>query len=173
MSIFPDWEKYCVHQRNALTGCIPTGYEMLLRAANVTGIDFNTFQEEFDLDLNRPAGSEFKNNFGSVASKIKDRYPQVEFRQESFPTGAEKLAFIEERLAAGNPILASLPAFDQFGRHIGWHIMPIVDATSDSLCLLRFVHADGKKETEWVAKSRIVELHDTVPGGKEVAFLDV
>ena len=56
MSVFPDWEKYAVHQRKPDTGCIPTGYEMLLRAAGIAGIDFQTFQEEFDLDLRRAQG---------------------------------------------------------------------------------------------------------------------
>ena len=50
MSVFPEWEKYAVPQRRQLSGCIPTGYEMLLRAAEVPDIDFDTFQDEFDLD---------------------------------------------------------------------------------------------------------------------------
>ena len=34
-SVFPGWQQFAVHQRRAATGCIPTGYEMLLRAAKV------------------------------------------------------------------------------------------------------------------------------------------
>jgi len=53
MAAFPDWGKYVISQRRPRTGCIPTGYEILIRAAGIPGIDMNTFQDDFDLDKNK------------------------------------------------------------------------------------------------------------------------
>jgi len=44
MSAFPNWKKFAVVQRRPNSGCIPTGYEMLLRAAKIDNIDYDTFQ---------------------------------------------------------------------------------------------------------------------------------
>src|SRR5687768_10867043 len=64
ISVFPDWQLFAVRQRNPY-GCIATSYEMILRAAGAQGIDFATFQEDFDLDLGWRQGIEPRNNFGS------------------------------------------------------------------------------------------------------------
>jgi hypothetical protein len=169
MSVFPEWERFAVHQRQRQTGCIPTGYEMLLRAGGVPGIDFTRFQEEFDLDLRLGVPT---NNFGSVADEIRKKYPHVRFSQKSFETGAEKIVFIEECLAARKLLLVSVSVFDPWGRPAGWHIMPVVDATDDALCFLKGVRADGDKDVEWVRKEVVRELHDRFPGGREVAYLE-
>ena len=51
MSAIPNWNQYVVKQRSAaILVAIPTGYEILLRAANVEGVNFETFQNDFDLD---------------------------------------------------------------------------------------------------------------------------
>lgn len=52
MSVFPNWQNFAVHQRRSRSGCIPTGYEMILRAAAADGVDFAKFQDDFDLDIN-------------------------------------------------------------------------------------------------------------------------
>jgi len=41
-----------VHQQCSGTGCIPTAFEILFRAAGKSGINFTTFQDDFDLDKN-------------------------------------------------------------------------------------------------------------------------
>jgi hypothetical protein len=63
VTVFPDWQKYAVPQRYPLTGCIPTGYEIILRARGIDGIDYTTFQERFDLDKDLPEGAPQGNNF--------------------------------------------------------------------------------------------------------------
>ncbi len=72
MSAFPDWHKYVVRQRNSLTGCIPTCYEILARAAKVKDVNFDTFQEDFDL------GS--TNSFANVAQAVQRRYPHLIYK---------------------------------------------------------------------------------------------
>ena len=63
MGAFPNWQKFAVHQRRQATGCIPTSYEIILRAAGIQGIDFNSFQDDFDIE--EEAGLKFK-EFASI-----------------------------------------------------------------------------------------------------------
>jgi len=166
MSAFPDWKKFAVHQRRDGTGCIPTGYEMLLRAAGAEGIDFTTFQDDFDLDQH---GGPPKNHFVSVGAAVKKKYSNVEFTCDSFPKGkgAEKLVKVEDMLRNKKPVLISL-TLSPAG---GWHIMPVVDADEDSLTLLHHVDKAGVAHTIFVKKSEFVARHDKWPGGVEVAYL--
>lgn len=161
-TVFPGWEKYAVPQRRVDTGCIPTGYEILLRAAGVEGIDFTKFQEEFDLGMAR-------NNFQNVADAVSKKYPNVKFRTRIFKTGEEKLRFVEDRLAKGQPILISL-ALSPNG---GWHTMPVVDQTDEELFLLYIVAPDGRRDLRAIHKSEFTRRHDEWPGGNDVAFLNV
>ena len=173
MGIFPDWQLSAVPQRRSMTGCIPTtGYEMILRAAGAPEIDFDRFQDEFDLDEDLPLGAAPVNHFGGVAAAIGKKYPSVVFTYREFAKGegATKLAFIEEQLAAQRPVLISFAnaAFDERG----WHIAPVVDADDNSLTLLwsiaRYVQAALMK----LPKAALVQIHDNVQGGNEVAFLE-
>ena len=84
-SAFPDWKRFAVRQRHAASGCIPTGYEILLRAAGVEGIDLDSFQDDFDLDL--APGMPPRNNFESVADAVRAKYPSISFKRIGFKTG--------------------------------------------------------------------------------------
>jgi len=170
-TVFPDWQKFVVHQRRSRTGCIPTGYEMLLRAAGITSVNYARFQDDFDLDVNLGrARTVPRNNFISVAAAVRLKYPFLHFEQKSFAKGKDKVAFIDDCLSRQRPILLSLTQL-RSGRPSGWHIMPIVDARPEACLLLRFVRKDGTPVTEWINKSTIAEIHDKYEGGKEIAFL--
>lgn len=171
MSVFPNWEKYAVHQRRQDSGCIPTGYEMILRAAQVQGINFDTFQDEFDLDKGKLLFDEKENNFETVANAIQEKYPYVQIQREIFPRGKgdEKLKLIEECLENGKPVLVSL-SLAPFGKN-GWHIMPIVDANEAEVFLLWYVQSNDRKEVSKLLKSELVRIHDEYKGGNDVAYL--
>ena len=166
MSAFPDWKKFAVHQRRDGTGCIPTGFEMLLRAAGAKNINFATFQDDFDLDQH---GGTPQNHFVSVGDAIKKKYPKVEFTCEVFPKGkgAEKLAKVEEMIQKKMRVLISL-ALTPAG---GWHIMPVVDLDLDSFTLLHHVDNVGLPQTQTVTKSDFVLRHDKWNGGEEISYL--
>ena len=70
MSAFPNWQQHVVKQKRNQTGCIPTGYEVVLRASGYKGVNFETFQDEFDLDKNLKPGEQPQNNFETVAEAI-------------------------------------------------------------------------------------------------------
>lgn len=168
MSAFPDWQKHAVNQRRLATGCIPTAYEMMLRAANVPGIDLANFQDEFDLDKN---GGPPQNHFVSIGRAIQAKHSQVEFVCEPFPKGKgpDKVTRIEELIAQKQPVLVSLANAASGGA--GWHIMPIVDATADEFILLEYVEPSGKVHTKPVKKDEVARIHDQYAGGDEIAYL--
>lgn len=169
---FTDWESFAVPQRRTNSGCIPTGYEMLLRAAGAQGIDFASFQDEFDLDQNLKPGESPRNNFVSVADAVRQRYPNVKFHRVGFAPGrgGEKLKFVEDQIAQKKPVLVSI-AQKPFGGQ-GWHIMPVVNATDHELILLNKMRSDGERETLDLRKDEFVRIHDQCDGGDDVAYLE-
>lgn len=141
---------------------------MLLRAAKITGIDFSSFQDDFDLDQ---YGGPPKNNFHSVAEKVKERYPFVEFCCESFPKGDgnKKLERIEELISHKQLLLVSLANEPSGGQ--GWHIMPVVGADTENLFLLHSIAQDGEPVPQKISKKDFVQIHDKFLGGDEIAYL--
>ena len=168
MSVFPDWPKYATHQKRLRTGCIPTAYEMLLRAAGTSGIDFTTFQDDFDLDQHGGAPC---NNFETVAEAIEKKYPQAKFSTESFAKGEghKKLARGQEYLAAKKPVIVSLSNVPFGGP--GWHIMVVVDESPTDLTLLQYVDKHGRLSTLNLPKALFATIHDNFEGGDQIAFL--
>lgn len=77
MPELPNWADLVVIQRRKKSGCVPTGYEWLIRYLKIQKVNLETFQENFDL------GKKY-NSFESVSSKIKAVYPFINFeRRES------------------------------------------------------------------------------------------
>lgn len=146
---------------------------MLLRAANVQGVDLDSFQDQFDLDQDIAEGVQPRNNFDSVAEAVRAKYPRLIFKSVSFAAGADKLAFLEKLIAfQALPVLVSLFMAAVFEGSAGWHIMPLVEASNDELTLLHSVLTNGRCQVLRVPKSELVRIHDEFPGGKEVAYLE-
>jgi hypothetical protein len=91
----PEWKAALSEQRSKKTGCIPWSYEWMLRYKR-SGVDFITFQEDFDLQLTGQA----PNHFPNVANRISGRYPSVEFKWQGFSKGKgnEKIQELEKRV---------------------------------------------------------------------------
>lgn len=173
MSAFPNWKKYACTQRRLETGCIPTSYKMMLRAAGAKEIDFDSFQDDFDLDKDiANTGAVPQNNFDSVAEAVRKKYPDVYFKKEPFAKGdgAKKLARVEELIAKGRPVLVSIANAPTGG--LGWHIAPIVDSNADELILLDYIDAQGKTYLRPLKKADFVHYHDNYHGGDELAMLE-
>ena len=168
MSASPEWQQFAVQQKRQGTGCIPTAYEILLRAAGVTGVDFTSFQDDFDLDKE---GGQARNHFYTVAAEIQKKYPFIEFKCETFAKGDgdKKLARVEEFLTRMRPVIVSLANAPYGG--VGWHIMVVLDATNHDLVLLEYVDQSGNPKTKTVSKQDFVTIHDKFLGGDEIAYL--
>ena len=107
------WDNIVVPQRHS-TGCVPTGYEWLIRYLGIRGVNLETFQEEFDLGQN--------SSFGSVAAKIRSKYPVINIQIEYFTKGIDKVQDIKSLIEEHTPCLISLA----LGGKNGWHIMSVV-----------------------------------------------
>jgi hypothetical protein len=167
------WREFTVEQRRNLSGCIPTGFEMLVRAAGVTGVDLASFQDDFDLERDRRPGDPAINNFESVAEAVATKYPFLRFRRYAFPQGRgnDKLAFVESCLSQNRPVLVSLSLEGARLGH-GWHIMLAIGDKGDELLLLDSKRPDGKHNVLRVPKTELVRIHDEFPGGDDVAVLE-
>lgn len=150
---------------------------MLLRAAHISGVDFHSFQDDFDLDKDKDfdAGDEPENNFNSVAALVGARYPNVTFKCDSFDSGNDKVAFIDKQIKSQRLVLISL--YTEYtepltlNRKRGWHIVPVVDADDSKFTVLWVMKSNGKMDDRPFTKQHIADLHDRYPGGKEVAYL--
>ena len=176
MSAFPNWQRYVVEQRRPATGCIPTGYEVILRAANCTGINFDTFQDDFDLDKGLKPGQQPQNNFETVAQAIQAKYPDIHFKHVGFQKGEgqKKLALVDKLIGQRLPVLVSLSRrllSHPYGGG-GWHIMPVVDASSDDLTLLWCLDGNKAPHTIALKKADFVAIHEKCEGGDDIAYLE-
>jgi hypothetical protein len=173
MSVFPNWKEFVVSQRRPLTGCIPTGYETLLRAAGVSDVDFATFQDDFDLDKELNSGEVPQNNFESVSNAISRKYPHIQFKRIIFQKGEgqKKLQFIENNIRQKRLVLISLN-MRPIANQAGWHIMPVVDMDDDFLYLVYVVQSDGNIQLMKLPKQEFVRIHEQFDGGDDVAYLE-
>jgi hypothetical protein len=152
-----DWSKTLVPQRHE-SGCVPTGYEWLIRYLKIQGVNLGTFQEDFDLGQN--------NSFDSVSAKIKSVYPEIKVRVESFSKGVDKVNRIKSFLEEQKPCLMSLA----LGAGLGWHIMPVVRIDED---IQLIHHADRDGHCTWVFPvGEIVWRHDFLQGGHDVSWIE-
>jgi hypothetical protein len=152
-----DWNKTLVLQRHE-SGCIPTGYEWLIRYLKIQGVNLETFQEDFDLRQN--------NSFCSLSAMIRSVYPTIKIKEESFANGIDKVNCIKSLLGEQKPCLMSLA----LGNGLGWHIMPVVRI---DVTIQMIHHADADGYCTWVFPvAEIVWRHDYLQGGQDISWID-
>jgi hypothetical protein len=157
MTLLLDWSKTIVPQRHD-SGCIPTGYEWLIRYLKIQGVNLETFQEDFDLGQN--------NNFGSVSAKIRRVYPAINIQVQSFTKGTDKVNRIKSLSEEQKPCLISLA----LGNGQGWHIMPVV-RIDETIQLIHHADADGFYTWVFPVKE-IVWRHDYLQGGHDISWIE-
>ena len=152
-----DWSKTLVPQRHE-SGCVPTGYEWLIRYLKIQGVNFESFQEDFDLGQN--------NSFDFVSAKIRSVYPAINIKVESYAKGIDKVNRIKSLLEEQKPCLMSLA----LGSGQGWHIMPVV-RIDETIQLIN--HADVDGHATWVFPvAEIVWRHDYLQGGHDISWIE-
>ena len=163
-----DWRNSAVIQKRR-TGCIPTGYEFLLRMANISGINYNSFQDEFDLNMKNMNG-----NFNSVATAIKNVYPSINIKINTYNKGAgqEKLNKILEIFNLNQPVLASVNQHELTGGD-DCHIMPVIGIWNDSLLLLESYSPNSMAILFDFPFTKFIEIHQRYPGGDDIAYLQI
>lgn len=179
MPSLENWQEHFVVQRDGDLGCIPTGYEWLIRMHGIVGIDLENFQEEFNLE---GTGGE-ENNFASIAAAVVKKYPAFNLEIKAFETGSEKIGALTELLENQTPVLASIaiPAgslvMSLGGLHGltekgGFHIMPVVEITDHGIV---FAHTRNQQTGDILyyseTKAEIISRHDSYLGGRDIAYL--
>jgi hypothetical protein len=158
MAQLSNWNKTVVPQRHE-SGCIPTGYEWLIRYLKIRDVNLDTFQEDFDLGQD--------NSFSSVSAKIKSVYPAINIKVQSFSKGIDKVNRIKSLLEEQKPCLISLA----LGNNQGWHIMPVVSIDETNIQLIH--HADAGGHFIWsFSVAEIVWRHDYLQGGKDISWIE-
>ena len=157
MSQLLNWNKTVVVQRHE-SGCIPTGYEWLIRYLRIQGVNLETFQEDFDLGQD--------NSLDSVSAKIRSVYPAINIKVQSFTKGIDKVNRIKSLLEEQTPCLISLA----LGKGLGWHIMPVV-RIDENIQLIH--HSDANGHCTWVFPvAEIVWRHDYLQGGNDISWIE-
>jgi hypothetical protein len=158
MTTLLNWNHIVVPQRQ-YTGCIPTGYEWLVRYLNIQGVNLGTFQKDFDLGQS--------NSFNSVAAKIRSKYPFISIQIQSFTKGIDKVKLVKSLIDGQTPCLISLA----LGKGKGWHIMPVVRI--DDTIVEMIHHADANGNHTWKFPIRtIIWRHDNLQGGNDISWID-
>lgn len=160
-----NWNSALIVQRDSDFGCIPAGYEWLLRISGVRGVDFDHFQEEFNLQAQGKAN----NNFDSIADVIELRYPHIRIRRKGFDRGSEKVQFLQDLIERNIPCLMSLALTPQGN----WHIMPVISIDSQKIKLIWVVDLIRGPVIYDIEKTEVVRRHDNWPGGKDIAWVDI
>jgi hypothetical protein len=157
MAQLSNWNKTVVPQRHE-SGCVPTGYEWLIRYLTIQGVNLETFQEDFDLGQD--------NSFDSVSAKIRSVYPVINIKVQSFTKGIDKVNRIKSFLEEQKPCLISLA----LGYGQGWHIMPVV-CIDETIAMIH--HADANGHYTWSFPiAEIVWRHDNLQGGNDISWIE-
>jgi hypothetical protein len=165
-----DWRDSATIQKEPKSGCIPTGYEFLIKMGRIENVVHNTFQDDFD--LNKRFNDSSAANFRSVAEEIKRVYPFINIEIESFDKkeGQKKVAKIKELIEKDEPVLISLN-INEFTGKMGWHIMPVIGISDNRFRLLKSYVDFGKPNLIWITFSNIIKIHENYPGGEDIAYL--
>jgi hypothetical protein len=157
-----DWRNTLVMQENGQTGCIPVGYEWMIKYKNTEGVNFDTFQRDFDLGGDR-------NSFENVAREVMNCYPHITIHLRDFADGNEKVNFIQSLLEAGHPCLISY----YFVIRQTYHIMPVVYINEQRLEAIDYVEQIDPPIIKIFVERRdeVIRSHSRYPGGKDIAWL--
>ena len=156
------WKDVKVLQKED-SGCIPTGYEWMIRYQGIECVDFDKFQEEFDLkDLN---------GFGSVADKVEAKYSHVHICNKGFSNGIGKISFVREKIGKDIPCLLAL-INQQNGK---FHAVPVVYIDDIKIKVIW----KAVKENEQIINQiyefsfeDIISWHNACKGGRDIAWLE-
>jgi hypothetical protein len=156
------WKDIVVPQRYD-TGCIPTGYEWMIRYLGIEGVNLGTFQDDFDLTRR----NEGDNSFVPIADKIKEKYPQVNIKISDFRSGADKIAFLKRLIEGDIPSIMSIALSNQ-GR---WHIVPVVSVDDTRVKVIWGANAKSNRVCEY-SVPEIAFRHDNWAGGKDISWIE-
>jgi hypothetical protein len=134
----------------------------MIRYLGINGINLDTFQEDFDLQLR----GEGDNSFVPIADRIKERYSRINIKVKDFSNGNEKVAFLKQLIKNDIPCAISIAKADG-----GWHIAPIVAIDDNIIKVIWVVNTTGNQPRDFII-SDVVFRHNNWGGGKDIAWVE-
>jgi len=169
-----NWENNLVIQRDTELGCIPAGYEWMIRMLGIEGVKLDDFQEKFNLERKTKGHeNEIKNNFESVANAVMQKYPQVKITYKKFngKPGREKIAKIEELINANTPCLISI-AYLINPNTVAYHTVPAIYIDSKKLKVIWRVDNQRVAEIREFLTEELIRRHENWRGGDDIAWME-
>jgi hypothetical protein len=167
MAELSHWKDVIVVQRNLQTGCIPTGYEWMIKYLGIEKVDFCGFQDEFDF-LRRVTNSfeTIKNGIGFQG--IEGRYPHIMIKiKNDFANGLEKVSYIRGLIEKDIPCLISIAPTPQ-GR---WHCPVVVYVDDIKMRVIWSANETGNQVCEFTTRD-IASRHDNWCSGKDSSWIE-
>jgi len=156
------WKDLVVPQKNKVTGCIPASYEWMIKYVGTNGIDFETFQEKFDLKE--------RNSFKNVAAEINEAYPSINIKiKDDFKRGQEKIEFVRRLLSRDIPCLISIKKTVEEDLQGNYHILRVVSINDQKLSVIW--DADDSNMVKEFTLDDVISRHNNFEGGKDVAWI--
>ena len=141
---------------------IPAGYKWMLKYSETIGVDFDCFEDEFNLEA---AGG--VNNFDTIADAVHERYQHVEIHRRKFEDGVSKLEFVEKLIEQNFPCMLSLSGSLKGNSH---HTVPVVSMDPEKVKVIWTGTPSGDQVIRKIDRQDIVNRHDEWPGGEDVAW---
>ncbi len=163
--ILPNYHEILVIQRQQRTGCIPSGIEWMLKYLKIKSINFDDFQERYDLTLQ----NKDNNNFDNVSELIMQDYSYISFSRKMFDPGKgkEKIDFVKDLVSKRTPVLISI-AMSASGER--WHIVPVVEISDKIITVLWMIGSTIEKQRKIFNISEIEFKHNNWPGGQDILY---
>ena len=161
------WQEIVVPQRNRVTGCVPTGFEWLIRYQGIQNVDLTRFQEEFDRIANRRGD----NSFVSIANEVKQKYPHVSIRVRGFRKAEKKVAFIKSLVRRDIPSLLSIPNYVSLCPcELTFHMVPVVSVDDARIKIIYDANTNSSRTCDLLV-SNVICWHNIFKGGNDIAWL--
>jgi len=159
-----NWQEALVVQKDSMFGAIPAGYEWMGRFNKIEGVNFDTFQDDFNLK----AKGEGENNFDAIAQAVENKYPQMKIKRKSFVEGLEKVDFIRKLIEKNIPCMVSLSLSR---KQVVIHEMPVFLCDDIYLRLVWRVEEGKKPDILRIEHDDTIHRHNNWGGGKDIAWL--
>ena len=165
MTELTKWKDALVLQKDHRLGAIAAGFEWMIRFNKIKDVNFETFQDDFNLQVN----GEGKNDLLFTAEAVKKIYPHISIKCQSFSTGKEKVAFIKELVSKNVPSMLSLTLSSKSNVS---HEMPVTFYDENYVRLVWRVGDTKNPDMLRIAYDDILIRHRDWAGGKEIAWLE-
>lgn len=160
-----NWKEALSVQKDQRFGAIPSGFEWMIRFNKIENINYETFQDDFNLKVKNEA----ENNFSNVADAVEKKYPQIKINIKTFDEGVKKIEFMQDLLENNIPCMMSL----RISRKTNiCHEMLLINSDDFYTRFIWRVIDSKNPDIFRIENLEIIDRNNNWVGGKEVAWID-